>query len=42
MTDVMTRVAPQKGSGPTDIRPFRVKFSDAELKELRRTFRSLR
>jgi len=36
MTEVMTGVAPRKGSGPTDIRPFRVKFSDAELKELRR------
>jgi pimeloyl-ACP methyl ester carboxylesterase len=36
MTDVMTGVAPRKGSGPTDIRPFRVKFSDAELRELRR------
>ena len=26
MTEVMTGVAPRKGSGPTDIRPFRVKF----------------
>jgi pimeloyl-ACP methyl ester carboxylesterase len=41
MTDVMTEVAEETGSGPSEIRPFRVpKASDAELADLHRRIKS--
>ena len=35
MTDVMRDVAEETGSGPSDIRSFRVSFTDSDLTELR-------
>jgi pimeloyl-ACP methyl ester carboxylesterase len=42
MTDVMTEVAPEAGSGSTEIRPFRKTFSDAELTDLRKRIKATR
>jgi pimeloyl-ACP methyl ester carboxylesterase len=36
MTDTMTGVAPRTGPGTTDIRPFHVNISDADLADLRK------
>jgi len=40
MTDVMRDVAEETGSGPSDIRSFRVSFTDSDLTELRRRIKA--